>query len=802
MFKNFFLIAFRNLSRNKGYTLLNIIGLSAGLTCFAFITVWVTDELSYDKFNKKADRIVRVAGSVKTEAEFFTQAVTNVPMAAAFKADYPEVENTVRFDVNNAIVKYNNKQFSEEGILLTDPSFFDVFTYKLTQGDVKTALNNPFSIILTETMAKKYFGNENPVGKVLTIFAYDTSGKGAPYKITGVMPDAPKNAHFTFNFLGSFKTLEAVYPELLTQDGWGSNGYYTYLLVKDKSNIPTLQAKLPQFAEKHIGKEMRKWKMHYDFTLQPITTIHLTSQRRYEIAPTGSMQYVYIFSFVGLFILLIAAINYMNLATARSVQRAKEVGIKKVLGAGRNQLIFQYLAEAVMVTFVSLLLALLLTSLLQNLLQQLSGKDLSVFQSPALIIFLIGVSLVLGILAGIYPAFFITSYKPVNVLKGAFRSSSGAVWLRKSLVVVQFSISVILIIGILVVNDQLSFIQHKDLGYERDALVALKVNGDAGVIKGYESFKNALLSNSLIKGVTTSNSLIIGGLGNGGATTITGEGKPINSSIYRFRTDQDYLKVYGMKLLAGRYFSENITADSASYVLNEAAVKSFGWGSDEKAINKPFSMGGKEGRVIGIVKDFHFNTLQHPIEPVAIAARSDNFSQITVKIDMNNPAKSIQWIGDSWKKYYPASLLQYDFIDKKLNDQYQAEQRFSKFFIYFSVLSLLIACLGLLGLTAYATQQRTKEIGVRKVLGATVAGIVTMLSKDFLKLVLIAAVIAFPIAWWAMHEWLQDFAYRININWQVFVIAGTAAILLALLTVSFQAIKAAVANPVKSLRTE
>ena len=804
MFKNFLLTAYRSLTKHKGYTILNVMGLSAGLTCFAFIAVWVSDELSYDKFNKKADRIVRIVGKVTTESEVFDQAVTCVPMAAALKSDYPQVERTVRFDNNDATVKKGDIQFAEDGIVLTDPSFFEVFDYPLKEGNAKTALNDPYSIILTEKMAQKYFGKEDPVGRYLTLVLYDTTGKGLPYKITGVIPDPPKNAHFTFNFLGSFKTLEAADPGSVTQEGWGSNGYYTYLLLKDKSDFKTVAATLPQFIERHLGKEMKEWKMRYDYTLQPLTGIHLRSHLRYEFTPTGNIEYVYIFSLIGIFILLIAGINYMNLATARSLQRAKEVGVKKVLGAARSQLVIQYLVEAIVVAIFSLILALLLTSLLDPLLQKLSGKSLSVFNSPQLIAFLTVVTFLLGLISGIYPAFFITAYKPGIVLKGAFKSSTGGVWLRKALVVVQFTISVALLIGIFVVNSQLSFIQHKDLGYNKDALVALRVNGDAAVINGFTSFKNSLLSNPLVKGVTTSNSLLVGGLGNSGASTVTGDGKAISSSTYRLRVDNYYMDVYGMKLLAGRNFSSDPMNDTAAFILNEAAVKAFSWGSPEAAINKPFSMGGSGGRVVGIVKDFHFNSLQHPVEPLAIAARGPNnrFSQITVKIDMSRPGESIKWIQKNWKSDFPGSLLQYDFLDKKLNDQYQAEERFSKFFLYFSFLSLLIACLGLFGLTTYAIQQRTKEIGIRKVLGATVNNIVSLLSKDFLKLVIVAAFLAFPLAWWTMNKWLKDFAYRISIGWWVFAEAALIVLLIAFVTISLQVLKAVAENPVKSLRTE
>jgi putative ABC transport system permease protein len=803
MIKNLLLIAYRSLKKSKGYTLLNILGLSAGLTCFAFIAVWVKDELSYDRFNDKAERIVRIVGKVTTEAESFDHAVSSVPMAKALQEDFPEVMNTVRIDKNDAIiVRYGGKQFYEDKILLTDPSFFDVFSYKLSEGDEKTALNEPYNIILTQSMAKKYFGNENPLGKSLMILLYDSTRKGALYKITGVIPDPPKNAHFDFNFLASFKTLEYSDKESTIEEGWGNNGYYTYILLKDKNGIKTLESKLPAFTERHMGKKMKEWKMRYDFTLQPLTSIHLHSNRRYEIEPTGNMQNVFIFSTIGIFILLIAAINYMNLATARSARRAKEVGVKKVLGAGKAELVLQYLVEAIIVSLVSLFVSFLFCQLLQPVMEQLTGKSISIFSEKGILFFLAGIAVLLGLGSGLYPAFFLTAYKPVNVLKGSMQSPYGGVWLRKALVITQFTISVVLIAGILVVNSQLSYIQHKDLGYKKDALLALKFNGSGDLVKNFIAFKNAVLSNPLISGVTTSNSLLGFGLGNSGATTVNGEGKSITTSIYRLKVDQDYVNVHGMKIIAGRNFSENIMSDTISYILNEAAVKSLGWVNPQNAINKPFSMGGHEGKVIGIIKNFNFNSLQHAVEPLVILPRmpTNGFSQITMRIDMNKPKEVLKLVEENWKKYFPDYNLEYNFIDKKLQEQYKSEERFAKLFLYFSVLSLLIACLGLFGLAAFATQQRTKEIGIRKVLGASVKGIVALISKDFLKLVFIASFIAFPLSWLVMNKWLDDFAYRIHIGWWVFAVAGCIALTIALLTVSGQAIKAAISNPVKSLR--
>jgi len=808
MFKNYFpaqhfvKTTMRNLARHKGFTLLNIAGLSAALTCFIFIASWIKDELSYDAFNSKADRIVRVVSKSTTPSETFDQAVTGAPLANAIKTDFPEVENAVRLRERNAIVKLGNIQADEDGILLTDPSFFDVFDYHLSEGNVKTALKDPYNIILTASMAKKYFGNEDPVGKALLIYMYDSTGRGALYKVTGIMPDAPTNAHFTFNFLVSFKTFETYSPEAASE--WDKNDYYTYLLLRHTSGIKKVEIKLPAFAKKHTEKYMQAANTSLSFSLQPLTSIHLNSHLRYEISPAGSMQNIYIFATIGFFILLIACINYMNLATARASEHAKATGVRKVLGAQKLQLIFQHLGESFAVVFASFLAALLSAYLLQPVFAELSGKKSLVFQSPGLLLSLFTITFVLGILSGIYPAFIITAYKPAQVLKGKLTSTPHGVGLRKSLVVLQFTISIILIAGILIVNDQLSYMQHKDLGYKKDALLTLKTNGNTDVFENFETFKNVILSSPLITGVATSNAILAGGLGNRGVTTVSGNGGRITSVLYNLKADENYVNVYGIKIIAGRNFHSNISADSFSYMVNEAAVKSFGWKNAEDAINKPFSAGGKEGRIIGVVKDFHFNSLHQQIEPLFImpVLPGQRFSQISVRIMMNNPQKAINWIADSWKKDFPGALMEYSFMDKKLNDQYRSENRFSTFFLYFSMLSLIIACLGLFGLTAFAIQQRVKEIGIRKVLGASVSNITTMLSAAFLKLVLTSVIIAFPVAWYVMDKWLQDFAYRINISWWTFIISGAVVLIIAFITISFQTIRAAMANPVKSLRAE
>ncbi|GAB3505472.1 ABC transporter permease [Spirosoma knui] len=811
MLRNYVKIAWRNLVTNKLYAGLNLIGLSIGLTCFAFIALWVRDEWSYDRFNEKADRIYRVSSKVFGDSETFEHAVSAVPLGPALKADYPEVEQFVRFDMNDAVVKRGDRMFVEEGILLTDPSFFDTFSYKLAIGDPKTALNDPFSLVLTESMAKRYFGSENPIGQNLVMMLHDTTGKGVPYRITGVMPDAPKNAHFTFSCLVSFETLIAhERAELTSDNAWGDNSYYTYILLKKGVDYKSFEAKLPQFYDRHVLPISRRYgvnKRTAEYQLMPLTDIHLKSHVRYEISSTGSLTNLYIFGTVGLFILLLAAINYMNLATARSLKRAKEVGVKKVMGALKGQLIAQHLLESVLLALGSLGIALLLCYSLQRAFFQLTQKDISIFQSPLLLVFLVGMALLMGLASGIYPAFFISSYRPATVLKGTFATSVKGVWLRKGLVVFQFSVTIVLLVGILVINRQRSFMQHKNLGYRKEALLQVKVNGDIDVQRRIEPFKHDLLTSPYVKHLTTSNSILVGGLGNNGMETVDGQGKKLQTSIYRLKVDYDYIATLGMKMVAGRNFSKQFPADNPTdstqnFLVNEAAVKAFGWSSAEKAIGKPFVMNGRRGQVVGVVNDFHFNSLQHRVEPLAMVIRDFGFSRIILNIDGHKPQEAIAALESLWKKHFPTAYLDYDFVDKKLGEQYEAESRFSTIFLYFSLISVLIACLGLYGLTTFTAEQRTKEIGVRKVLGASVTSIIALLSRDFLRLVVLSIVLATPIAWYTMNEWLTSFAYRIDIEWWVFALAGLLAVTIALLTVSFQSIKAALTNPVKSLRAE
>lgn len=752
----------------------------------------------------------RVVGTVRSDSEVFDQSVTSAAMGPALKNDYPEVEQMVRLDKNDALVKKGNELFAEDNILLTDPSFFDIFSYKLTAGDPKTALTEPRSVILTESKAKKYFPNENPLGKTLDIILYDSTGKGVPHKVTGVIEDAPENAHFTFNFLVSFETLISLDQRYFNSDDvWGDNSYYTYLMLAKGADYKAFEARFPQFYEKHLKPLSVKYggKWGADYSLQPLTDIYLKSHRRYEINPTSSITNLYIFGTVGIFILLIAGINYMNLATARSVKRAKEVGVKKIMGALRSHLIVQYLLEAVILAVGSLMLAFALCHFLQPVFYQITNKDISLFSSPGLVVFMAVMALVLGLLSGIYPAFFISSYQPTTVLKGSFARSAKGVWLRKSLVVLQFTITIVLLVGILVINSQMSFVRTKDLGFNKDALLTLTAYPDEDIFNKLDVFKNDILRSPYIHSLATSNSILVGGMGNNGTVTVDNKGKEIQSNTYRLMVDYDYLNTMGIKLLAGRNFSREFPSDvrtdsTQNYILNEAAVAAFGWETPEKAIGKPFNMSGRRGKVVGITKNFHFNSLQHKVEPLAMLLRGENFSTIILKIDMVQPQKAISAVESTWKKYFPGAYFHYDFLDKRLGEQYKSEARFSAIFLYFSILSVLIACLGLYGLTSFATEQRTKEIGIRKVLGASVMSVTSLITKDFIKLVFIAILIASPIAAYFMSKWLENFSYRVEMQGWFYIVAGVGAITIALLTVGYQAIKAALMNPVRSLKSE
>jgi putative ABC transport system permease protein len=802
MIKSYLKIAWRNILKNKTNSIINMVGLSAGLSCFTLIALWVSDELSYDKFNLNYHRIFRLVSIERAETGVEESAMSSAPMAKALKENYPEVENAVRLKIREEIIMHKNQQVLQPGILLTDPSFFEVFSFHLLRGDAATSLTEPYSIVLTESTAKKYFANEDPMGRTLTLNMYDT-GYGASYTITGIMPDPPGNAHFSFTMLASFKTIEKARPAVLSAEGWGDASFYTYLLLKQDTDGKRLSKKIADFPQRVTGAEKKDGRSDMSYRLQPLADIYLRSNLQHELGHNGSITRVEIFSTTGILILLLAAINYTNLATARSVSRAKEVGIRKVSGAEKSGLITQYLSESVFTAISSLLFSLFTCYFLQSFFFQITGKKISIFSSPILLLFLLILTIFVGLLSGIYPAVILSAFKPAMVLKGVFKSGEKGLMLRNTLVLSQFVITMILLTGIIVIFSQLSYIKNKDLGFNKEELLYIPVHGNSDVIKGFTAFKNELETNVSISGITTSNSLIGGVLNTGAAETDDLKGKPISVSTARLRVDNEYFAVYGIQLCAGKNFKPGAARDSIQQViLNETAVAICGWPNPAAAIGKRFNVDNRQGTVIGVTKDFHHSSLQQTIGPLAIIPLDNHFSRITLKVDLKRTDQVVAAIERAWKKHFPSALFEYGFLDDQIQAHYIEEEKFSRIFLYFSVLSLVIACLGLYGLISYTLFQKKKEIGVRKVLGATASGIALKLSCSMLKPVLLAAIVAIPVAWMLMNQWLEHFAYRINLSWWMFTVATALVFSVALMTVGFQTLKSAFANPIKSLRAE
>jgi putative ABC transport system permease protein len=802
MLRNYFTSALRHLIKKKGYTILNAVGLSVGLTCFTLIGLWVLDELSFDRFHEKAERIYRVSGVFSSESDRMQQAVTPTPLRTALISDLPEVEDAVIIDNNDAIVQRGDKQFMEDYLLMTEPSFFNLFSFKLKAGDARTALTEPYSIVLSESMAIKYFGEENPVGQDLTIHLQDPEGRGKAYTVTGVIEDCPTNSHFNYQALVSFKTFEVNNPTDPRGYDWYNNGYYTYLLLREGSDSDQLQAKLPQVIEKYMGKQNREWKISYEYFLQPLTDIHLHSHIKYEIKETNSLSYVIIFGTIGVIVLLLACINYVNLATAFSSSRFKEVGMRKVMGAFKRQLIGQYLAESWLLAIVSLMFAFVWIELSRPLFESMTGKPIVGLYTIETVGVLLGITSLVGVCSGLYPAIMLSSFKPVSVMKGHLKTGTAGVLLRKSLVVVQYSITILLVVGILITQQQLRFMQNQDLGFNKGGLLMLGVNGSQEVISGYEAFANELKSMTAVDGVARSNTSLAGGLGNSVAVVEDADGKKVNATVYRVRTDFDYLDVYQMKLLAGRFFQRENAADTTrAFVVNETLARTYGYTSPEEIIGKAFRFQGRDGEITGVVKDFNYNSLQYKIDPTVLYLLTGGFSQVAVRLN-GSTFNAREEVARVWKKHFPNTIVDARFADEALNNQYQAEQRFSMIFLVFSIISLAVACLGLFALVSFSVESRTKEIGIRKVLGASIAGIFGMFSREFLSLIVIASFVAIPAGYYFMSRWLEGFAYRVDMSPLVFAVAALLVILIAWLTVSARSIRAATANPVDSLRNE
>ncbi|HEX8038553.1 MAG TPA: ABC transporter permease, partial [Chryseosolibacter sp.] len=674
----------RHLIKNRTHAWLNIFGLSVGMACFAIIGMWVEQQLSFDRMHEKAKRILQVNAVVTSEAGIYKQAITPAPLARALMNDLPEVEGSLRVDVSGAVVKSEDQQFVEQGILATDPSFFDFFDFRLLEGNPATALSEPYSVVISEQMAKKYFGDEDPMNHSLRIFQYDPEGNGAEYKITGIIQDCPVHSHLRYSLLISFKTIEVAEPESLTAEGWRNNEYYTYVLLKPVASQSTVEAKFPSFLKKYLGSEMGKQSIRYQYFLTPLTEIHFATDVKYQMQPGTGKTYIMMFSAVALIVLILACINYISLSTAYSTDQFKEVGVRKVLGASKGQLALQYLFDSWLLAVVAMIASIAWIELSKSTFENIFGIQLTALYTFSNLCMLFGVASLAGIISGIYPALILSSFHTIGILKGQFHKGSFGVVMRKGLVVLQYSITISLIIGILVVRRQLHYLESKDLGFQQENLLVLASNGSPEVIPGYAGFANELKSLPGVAGIARSNTSIGGGLDRSSGLIENAEGNRIGISVYTARVDHDYLDTYKIPLLAGRNFIPGNAPDSSGgYIINEAATRFSGYRHPQDAVGQFFSVDGRDGVVIGVVKDFHYADLHEKIEPAALYLLNGYFSRITVRMDGEADKMSI-FIANAWKKHYPESVVDFTFLDDRLQQSYKAEHRFSSIFFIFS----------------------------------------------------------------------------------------------------------------------
>ncbi len=802
MFKSYFKTAWRNLMRNKVFSFINIIGLAIGLTCFVLIAVFVYDELSYDKYAIDAKDIYRVNVNVTGNRDVAVYPDVDYAVGEGMKSVLPEIKNFTRLSTATDFVKYNDKQFKEDKLAFADSNFLQMFSIPLVEGSNKDALVQPNSIVISKAFAKKYFGDENAVGRSLTIGL-----NNALYKVTGVFDKVPDNSHFHFDAFLSLSTFHIINAT------WNNLGFFTYLQLNKNVDPAKLKAKFPELVRKYVVPEdMHDMGTSYAealksvntfvFTLQPLTGIHLYSHTKYELEPNGDIQYVYIFSVLAIFILLLACVNFTNLSIARSVKRAKEVGVRKVMGSGKFQLIKQFLSASMLMSFCAMLLATVFIFVLLPYFNQLSGKQISIeyLLNYKFILAILGLMFFVGIIAGIYPSFFLSSFNPVKVLKGSATTGSNKNALRSTLIVFQFFVSTALIISTIIVFQQLNYMQNKKVGYDKEQVLFLPDGRLMG--ENQDAFKQQLLQDSRVVSVSISRSIPGSDFMDGTEVypeNINGNGTEIHMNIYH--VDYDYVKTLGMHVTEGRYFSKDFSSDSAGVVINQAAVNELGWNKVNPIGRTIVRSGQKRFKVVGVVEDFNYTSAKQTIAPLMMMLGNDHGGMI-IKIRTTDVTGFLNDLKTKWNSFDPKGPISYTFLDDKFASLYAGELKTQRIFSAFAVIAIIIAALGLFGLSAFVIEQRTKEIGIRKVLGASVQNVLLLVSKEFLSLVFIAFIISIPVTYWAMNKWLESYAYRINISWGIFLVAGLLAIIIALLTVSFQSIKAAIANPVNSLRTE
>ncbi len=804
MFSNYFKIALRNLKKNPGYSVINIAGLAIGLACCVLILLYVQDELTFDLFHQQAGRIYRLVTTQKSpeQGERHFPSVMG-PVAPALLAEFPEVSKTVRIRERQGMgrftVRYGENRFYEGDYLLAEPSFFEIFDFKLLQGDPQTALTLPSALVITETAARKYFGDENPVGKTLAIERY------GDFKVTGLLQDPPRNSHLDFSMLLSFATLEANPRWKQYIDSWESDSFITYVLMREKIDIAAFNTKLAALTQKHLNAEQRN---AVQLSLQSLRDIHFHSAHLEfdRNSRKGEITYIYIFSAIALFVLLIACINYMNLATARSMKRAREIGMRKVVGARQAQLIGQFLGESILLSCLGLFFAVVGVELALPAFNAFADKNLALdfFSNGWLVLGLFLLVFGVGIVSGSYPAFYLSQLHPSLVFKGAIKSGGSVSQLRRGLVVAQFALSIIMIVSTIVAYRQIDYIRTKNLGFNQEQLVVVDINS-GNTRRNFASIKNEMLKVAAVKNVSVS-SRVPGEWKNLSQIEVMPEGVAAAAmhSMYFLGIDAEFLATFEMNLAAGRNLSNEMGTDTSAVIINEAAARLLGW---ESPLGMELRVPAENYRVrvVGVVKDFHFQSLHEKIAPLVLGHWNNPIREIdyfTARVATSNLSATVAALQKVHEQFDQVTPFEYNFLDERLNDFYQADLRVGKIFGASATLAIFIACLGLLGLAAFIAEQRTKEIGVRKVLGASAGNIVYLLSKDFTKLVLLATIIASPLAYWALQRWLQNFAYHIALGPGTFLLAGCGALLIALFTISFQALRAALTNPVEALRYE
>ncbi|MCK4407055.1 MAG: ABC transporter permease [Bacteroidales bacterium] len=802
MIRNYIKIAIRNLVKHKFYSLINICGLAIGLASFIIILLYIIDEVSYDRYHKNADNIYRLVNVYDFDGVGENSASSPFPVAFTMKDEYPGmIKNVVRifnFQSPRMLIELGDKRYNERRFFFADSTFFHIFDHEFIHGNPKTVLNESYSVVLTESAAKKYFGGDNPVNKTIKF------EKQFDLKVTGVIKDVPAQSHFNFDFIASMSSVGRMFGGRLPQT-WVWNPCWTYLLLEDGA-APVLEKKFPDFINKYFNDAEKK---NISLYLQPLTDIHLKSRLDYELEPNNNISYIYILSAIAAFLLIIASINFMNLATATSAARAKEIGVKKVVGVYRSQLIFQFISESIILSFISLIIALILVELLLPAFNTFTNKDivLSILLQPKYLLALIILVLFTGAFSGIYPAFYLSAFKPVSVLKGSLRRENKSTLPRKILVVIQFVISITLIIGTLTVLNQLKFLRNADLGFNKEQVIIIPVN-HTPIARSYKSVKNELLLNTDIISITAVDDIF-------GVAHNTHEFRPEGFPQDKLQfypalvVRYDFVKTFDIKILAGRDYNEdNKTDPEKGMLINEAMVKHLGWGSNEEALGKKFKSLHGEERVIGVTNNFNATSLHEQAGPFVlnIKEKPDEvmwfLKFMAIRIAPDNHKKTIDFIETKCKEFAPNRPFEYSFLDQELKKLYKDEDNLGKLSLIFSLLIIFIASLGLFGLTSFMAEQRTKEIGIRKVLGAKVTDIITLLSKEFLKLIVIAILIAWPIAFLLIDDWLSHFAYRTAINWFVFILAGLFALIIALLITAYKAYVTSQTNPVDTLKYE